>query len=344
MPQYAYNPNWMDETAPAEGQIFDPATMAPAPTEDLAANVPAPVSVEPVSTAPQMGTPGTMTVQLQGQAPVTTQVPHIGPQPLPWWIAEQDRAANEMRIKRQAQQEAMMQTNEAYTRAKQLEGQLGFAADIQAGVPMPTALAKWMPKIHAGNPASYAKSLTAAIPSISRMARPEFRPTETNVGGTRMLQVTPGRFVVAPNPASKVPSTFEPRSMTLPGGGTMIERSPGFWINAPRQAAPREEAKTVSVSIPDPTGKFSVGTRRMSERQFAIEKAQQELADLESRAKNASASKMEELSGQIVDKRQEIQDLQRPADTEKVTTKEQYDALPSGTMYIGKDGRRYRKP
>ena len=31
-------------------------------------------------------------------------------------------------------------------------------------------------------------------------------------------------------------------------------------------------------------------------------------------------------------------------ETPKVTTQEQFDALPSGTVYIGQDGKRYRKP
>ena len=33
-----------------------------------------------------------------------------------------------------------------------------------------------------------------------------------------------------------------------------------------------------------------------------------------------------------------------PIAQEKITTKEQYDALPSGTVYVGKDGKRYKKP
>jgi len=33
-----------------------------------------------------------------------------------------------------------------------------------------------------------------------------------------------------------------------------------------------------------------------------------------------------------------------PAAPSKVTTKEQYDALEPGAIYIGKDGKRYRKP
>lgn len=348
-----YNPDWLNQTPPPEGQVFDPDTMTPPPEE--APNPPGVARATgemfgPPMPAPEMGQPGTMTIQRAGQAPVTTRVRQIAPQPLPWWMAQQDEELRNQRIQEQARQEAQMQTNQAYVRAKQLEGQLGFAADIQAGVPMPTALAKWMPKIHAGNPASYGKALNTAIPQMSRFARPDFSPTETSVGGTRMLQVTPGRFVVAPGQSTKAPSTFEPRSMTLPGGGTMIERSPGMWINAPRQPAPREEAKSVSVSIPDPTGKFSVGTRRMTEAQFAADQASQELADLQAKLEKAKSSHftrqstVDDLQKQVDDKSKELQELQRPADTEKVTTKAQYDALPSGTTYIGKDGRRYRKP
>lgn len=40
-------------------------------------------------------------------------------------------------------------------------------------------------------------------------------------------------------------------------------------------------------------------------------------------------------------------DLPNPAQSKTqntITTKEQYDALPSGTIYVGKDGKKYRKP
>jgi len=125
------------------------------------------------------------------------------PQPLPWWIAQADEEAQRRRerdeLQRQinAQQQATsVQAARGIERAMQLEGTLGFDADRKRGVPIQEALMKWAPKMYFKNPAT-----VAGIARSYAQSQP-FTPTETTVGGQRLIQVSPRQFKFPPQSVS----------------------------------------------------------------------------------------------------------------------------------------------
>lgn len=83
--------------------------------------------------------------------------------------------------------EVAMKASEA---AIQLEGQLGYAADLKAGVPDMQALTKWAPKIWHRNPAVAAHLMNAS--------KPAFQPSKINVQGQEMYMMSPNRAAFAP--------------------------------------------------------------------------------------------------------------------------------------------------
>lgn len=91
--------------------------------------------------------------------------------------------------------------DQAIERAMRLEGQLGLASDIKAGVPMPQALMKWAPKIYWKNP----QGLSSLIRAEQAM-KPPFLPSETTVGGQKLVQMSPNRWAFQPR-ASEPPIT-----------------------------------------------------------------------------------------------------------------------------------------
>lgn len=122
------------------------------------------------------------------------------PQPVPWWITQADQEAQrrkdqeelQAQINQQQEGDTSAQAARGIERAMQLEGVLGFDADRKRGVPVQEALMKWAPKMYFRNP--------SAVARISRdysQSQP-FAPTETQVGGQRLIQVSPRRFQVAP--------------------------------------------------------------------------------------------------------------------------------------------------
>jgi hypothetical protein len=80
--------------------------------------------------------------------------------------------------------------NKAITVALRLEGLLGFDADRKAGVPVAEAQAKWASKLYADHPA-------VAAAMMKQPAKP-FSPTETQVGGQSLIQMSPNRFSFKP--------------------------------------------------------------------------------------------------------------------------------------------------
>jgi hypothetical protein len=89
--------------------------------------------------------------------------------------------------------------------AEQLEGKLGFDADVAAGVPQEKALAKWAPKMYRRNPAV-----------IARLTQPQFQPTTRQVGGQTLIQTSPNRFQIAPQGQPTGP--IEAQEVMGPGG------------------------------------------------------------------------------------------------------------------------------
>jgi hypothetical protein len=81
------------------------------------------------------------------------------------------------------------EATKAIESATQLEGVLGYDADIKAGVPTHDALTKWAPKLFFKHPAV---ALRAAA------AQPQFKPSQVEVGGQSLIQMSPNRFSFAP--------------------------------------------------------------------------------------------------------------------------------------------------
>jgi hypothetical protein len=158
---YEFNPNWMTDapSQPENPSVIPPEqlqALPPMPQEQAPMAAPATLNANGI---PTMGTPGTQTTQFQGEAqPTTRYVPHVAPQSLPWWIKQynQIRQDQQQQAEIQAQVSQMMdgiqpRSNEEAMRAiemaQRLEGQIGYASDIKAGVPVPQAIAKWGAKM-----------------------------------------------------------------------------------------------------------------------------------------------------------------------------------------------------
>jgi len=75
--------------------------------------------------------------------------------------------------------------------AEQLEGKLGFDADVAAGVPQEKALAKWAPKMYRRNP--------AVIAHLQQLNRPAFQPEEITLpSGQKVTRMSPQRVAFQP--------------------------------------------------------------------------------------------------------------------------------------------------
>jgi len=75
--------------------------------------------------------------------------------------------------------------------AIQLEGQLGYAADVKAGVPEMQALTRWAPKIYHRNP--------AVVAHLMQANKPAFQPEEITLpSGQKVTRVSPNRVSYAP--------------------------------------------------------------------------------------------------------------------------------------------------
>lgn len=82
---------------------------------------------------------------------------------------------------------SISEAQQAIAFATELEGKLGFDADVRAGVPTHEALMKWAPKLYSRNPAA-----------IAKMIEPPFQPTMTDVGGQKLLQLQKNKFTAQP--------------------------------------------------------------------------------------------------------------------------------------------------
>lgn len=89
--------------------------------------------------------------------------------------------------------------------AIQLEGMLGYDADIKAGVPTSVAISKWSPKLFHRNPSA-----------VHQFTQAPFQPTVKEVGGHQLIQTSPNRFQLAPQGQPAGP--IEAQSVMGPGG------------------------------------------------------------------------------------------------------------------------------
>lgn len=155
------------------------------------------VATVPVPTAePGMVTIGQKDWRTGGPGPVpvpegqgirlTGGLPFKPEGPLPWWTIayeqEKQRMAEQDRIQQMLRTVPVIQREKALESAMRLEGNLGFAADIQAGVPVQQALAKHAGKIYYNAPSAH----VAAMRSITRPTEQPFTFGEQypTLGGT----------------------------------------------------------------------------------------------------------------------------------------------------------------
>jgi len=182
------------------------------------------------------------------------------PQPLPWWIAQADEEAqrrrerDELQAQINAQQQATsVQAARGIERAMQLEGVLGFDADRKRGIPVQEALMKWAPKMYFKNPAT-----VAGIARSYAQSQP-FTPTETTVGGQRLIQVSPRQFKFPPAQAAIDSGPIKAEQIT----GT--EGAPRFAIRGKSGAVhvlPQERATQTTLS---PSQKLQVLRTQLTE-------------------------------------------------------------------------------
>lgn len=97
------------------------------------------------------------------------------------------------------------QATKAIEAATRLEGMLGFDADRKAGVPMMEALSKWSPKLYFNHPSAIAQLQKQA----NTTPHQPFAPTETMVGGQKLIQMSPNRFAFAPNQPGNLGETTQ---------------------------------------------------------------------------------------------------------------------------------------
>jgi hypothetical protein len=83
--------------------------------------------------------------------------------------------------------------SKALEMATKLEGALGFDADRKAGVPIMEALQKWGHKMYPNNP--------SALHAFGKAPAMPFVPTEANVGGQKLIQMSPNRYAFPPSGA-----------------------------------------------------------------------------------------------------------------------------------------------
>ena len=217
------------------------------------------------------------------------------------------------------------EANQAVEMATRLEGILGFDADVKAGIPTMEALRKWAPKLYFNHPGA-----------VSRLVQPPFTPTVAKVGGHDLIQMSPQRFQFPPAaPMAEETGDIPLRPLTTPEGKIL-----GY--GAKTKAG--MHAKWNAAEIPDV--KVSDEIRRLSTlaREYGnaekIAGSNEEAAQL-SKKRNEALSALEKINGR------KASAMTPPASESPpvITTKEQYDALPHGAIYLnGKSNKKHQKP
>lgn len=153
-----------------------------------------------------------------------------GPVPANWWLPQPPVSAQRSWSAAPFARAAFSQlppnvAGPAITQALRLEGLLGFDADRKAGVPVAEAMAKWAPKLYADHP--------SVITQLSKRPPVPFVPSEAQVGGQSMIQVSPNRFAFKPKAP---PPAFAPTE-TQVGDQRLIQMSPNRFAFPPNKGA-----------------------------------------------------------------------------------------------------------
>lgn len=184
MPDYNL-PGWSYE----QQQVDSPAVAtAPVPTA-------APGMVTIGQEDWRRGGPGPVPVPEGQGIRLTGGLPFKPEGPLPWWTIayeqEKQKMAEEERIRQLVQSVPFAQQSKALESAMRLEGNLGFAADIKAGVPIQQALAKHAGKIYYNAPSAH-------VAAMRQLTRP---PSEAGYTLGQEFPIAGGR-VIATGPKS----------------------------------------------------------------------------------------------------------------------------------------------
>lgn len=158
------------------------------------------------------------------QAPQPSQG---GPLPAQWWIKQPPPSAqpwSALPFARAAFSQLPPNiAGPAITQALRLEGLLGFDADRKAGVPVAEAMMKWAPKLYADHP--------SVIAQLSKRPPVPFVPSEANVAGQSLIQVSPNRFAFKPKAP---PPAFAPTEAQV-GDQRLIQMSPNRFAFPPNK-------------------------------------------------------------------------------------------------------------
>lgn len=156
----------------------------------------APADMSRVAAPPQNGPPDIQALPAPYQGEHVPQPSEGGPVPAQWWLQQPPASAQQQPWSALPFAQAAFSqlppnvAGPAITQALRLEGLLGFDADRKAGVPVAEAMAKWASKLYADHP-SVAASLSKRPPT-------PFAPTETQIGGQSLIQMSPNRFSFKP--------------------------------------------------------------------------------------------------------------------------------------------------
>lgn len=183
-----YNPTPWDYE---QQQVDEPAVAtAPAPTPSLGMVT---IGQEDWRT----GGPGPVPIPEGQGIRLTGGLPFKPEGPLPWWTIayeqEKKRMADEARIQEMLRTVPVMQREKALERAKQLEGNLAFQADIQSGMSPQQALFKNAPNLFYNSQ----NALASVLRYGSRPAQTPFQFGQSiPVEGGTLVRTGPGSSVL----------------------------------------------------------------------------------------------------------------------------------------------------
>lgn len=207
----------------------------------------------------------------------------------------------------------------AFESAKKMEAVINFGEAVKSGMPVSEALMRYGTGIY--KPSEIAR--------MQNLAKPALEPEIRTVGGIRMARIGQNQWqVLSP---SMLPQTgpLQLRPVVGPTG----EEVPG--LSAAGQRIVRTE---------QPGEKRSTQITALKTMIDQNQKEEDETSD---------PVRMEQLKMERQRLRNQLRDLtirKTPAPAAatagipKVTTQKEYDALERNTVYIGKDGRKHRKP
>lgn len=217
--------------------------------------------------------------------------------------------------------------NKAIEMATRLEGVLGFDAEVKSGVSTLEALKKWAPKMYFNNPGA-----------VSKLMQPDFKPGITNVGDQQLIQTSPNRYQIVPKATTNTGNIQAVPIMTPEG------KQLGYGVPSPHGVHTRwdtqgNNAPKPSVMIQGYNAQLRSIDKAIEQASFAGDKERE--ARLTKDADNIRQALSTLTSGMTSG----MGAPQGEGGFPVVTTKAQYDQLPSGAVYLnGKSNKKHRKP